>query len=59
MLIGKHIQTYLYIVFIFQSVGQDLKLQASDYADDDFLHTGIVFLENLNGTLLCNLGYSL
>ena len=59
MLIRKHIQSNFYIVFIFQSIGQDFELEASYYTYNNFLHTGIVFLENLNGTLLRNLGYAL
>ena len=55
MLVRQFIQTNLYVVFIFQTVFQYIKLQDADDANDDFFHTGIQLLENLDSTFLCNL----
>ena len=35
---------------------QNVELKDTDNADDDLFHTGVVFLEDLDGTFLGNLG---
>ena len=43
-------------VFIEQTVLQNVELKDTDNAHDDLFHTGVVFLEDLDGTFLGNLG---
>ena len=59
MLIGKLIHADFYIIFILQAVLQNLKLEDAHYTHDNFFHSGIKFLEDLNGTLQSDLGDSL
>ena len=49
-------KTDLNAVFIEQTVLQNVELKDTDNADDDLFHTGVVFLEDLDGTFLGNLG---
>ena len=59
MLVGQHIELDLNIVLILEAEGQNLKLKHTYNADDDLLHTGVVLLEDLDGTLLGDLGNAL
>lgn len=49
MLIWQLFHADFHIVFVLQPVLQYFKLEDADDADDDLLHTGIEFLEDLNG----------
>ncbi len=55
MFIRKILQPDLYIIFILQTVFQNIELQHTDHAHDDFFHTRIEFLEDLDGSLLGDL----
>ena len=59
VLIRQHLHADIHIILILQAIGQYLKLQDTHNAHDDLLHTGMVLLEDLDGTLLGNLGDAL
>ena len=56
MLIGQVLHANLHIVFVVQTIFEHIKLQHPHNAHNNLFHTGIVFLKNLNGALLSNLG---
>ena len=53
--IWQLIELDLNIVLVLQTEAQYLKLENADHADDDLFHTGIVLLEDLDRTFLCDL----
>ena len=59
VLIGQYIQADIHVVLVFQTEFQNVKLKDAYNAHDDFLHAAAVFLENLYGSLLCDLLNSL
>ena len=59
MLIWQIFHMNLYIILIFQTIFEHIKLQDTDYANNDLFHTGMILLKNLDRTFLCNLGNSL
>ena len=55
MFIWKCFQTDIYIIFIFQTIFQNIKLQDTYNTYNNFFHTGIKLLKNLNSTFLRDL----
>ena len=44
-----------YVVLVLETVLQYVELEHAHNTDDNFFHTGVVFLEDLDCTFLCNL----
>ena len=59
MLIRKRLQSDLYIIFIFQSVFQNVELQYTNDTDNDLFQTGVKLFEDLDRTFLRDLRHAL
>ena len=52
MFVGQVFQPDLHIIFVLQTVFQDIKLKNTDYTHDNLFHPCVKFLENLDGAFL-------
>ena len=59
MLIRKRLEPDLYVIFILQTIFQNIKLQDTNDANNNLFHTGVKLLKDLDRALLCDLGDSL